>query len=366
MACVFWASVLIIVYVYIGYPLVLLVWSTLAPRPVRKRAPWVTAPWPGVSVILAVRNEGILLGRRLSNLFDQRYPGPLEIIVVSDGSTDDTRTALAPFSDRVRLVELPRSGKPMALNAGVAVANGQILLFADARQRFAAGAIVELVANFDDPDLGGVSGELILECESPDASSESSVAEGVGLYWTYEKWLRRHESSIGSTLGTTGAIHAMRRELWQPLPASTILDDVLAPMRLVLSGNRVVFDDRALAYDRAAATAEAESRRKRRTLAGNYQILALEPRLLVPFINPVWLQYVSHKLGRLVVPWALGGMLLTSVVMAPRHWWYLLALMLQLAFYGLAAFGGWLESRERNDRHRVDDLTPAASHDRAL
>src|SRR5262249_40841617 len=167
--------------------------------------------------------------------------------------------------------------------------------------------------------------------------SPSAVGEGVGLYWRHEKWLRRLESRIGSTLGATGAIYAMRRALWQPLPAATLLDDVLAPMRVVLAGRRVVFDDRARAFDRVAASAAAGSRRKQRTLAGNYQILALGPRLLVPAVNPVWLQYVSHKLGRLVVPWALVALLLTSVLLAPRGWLYGVALMLQLGFYGLAA-----------------------------
>ena len=138
-------------------------------------------------------------------------------------------------------------------------------------------------------------------------TSTSTIGDGVGAYWKYEKWLRRHERAIRSTLGATGAIYALRRSLWQPLPAETLLDDVLAPMRAVLSGWRVVFEEEATAEDRTAPDAAAEARRKRRTLAGNYQILAQEPRLLAPFANPVWLQYLSHKVGRLLVPWALLG-----------------------------------------------------------
>jgi hypothetical protein len=135
--------------------------------------------------------------------------------------------------------------------------------------------------------------------------------------------------------------------LWQPLPASTLLDDVLAPMRAVLAGHRIVFEERARAFDRAAPDSAAESRRKVRTLAGNYQILALEPRLLLPIVNPVWVQYVSHKVGRLLVPWALLILLAASIALAPRHWFYALALVVQAGFYGLAAFGWWIESRER-------------------
>src|SRR5262249_21769972 len=126
---------------------------------------------------------------------------------------------------------------------------------------------------------------------------QSTIADGVGLYWRYEKAIRRAESAVGSTLGATGAIYAMRRALWTPLPLDTILDDVLAPMRAVLAGYRVVFNDRARAFDRTAPDADAEARRKIRTLAGNYQILRLEPRLLLPWRNPVWFQYVSHKIG---------------------------------------------------------------------
>ena len=160
-----------------------------------------------------------------------------------------------------------------------------------------------LVANFADATVGAVSGELVLDCEM--GASASTASESVGGYWRYEKWLRARESEIDSMIGATGAIYAMRRACWQPLPDGTILDDLLAPMRAVLAGWRVVFEPRALAFDVTAPDVAAESRRKRRTLAGNYQILVLEPRLLVPGLNRVWLQYMSHKLGRLAVPWAL-------------------------------------------------------------
>jgi cellulose synthase/poly-beta-1,6-N-acetylglucosamine synthase-like glycosyltransferase len=201
------------------------------------------------------------------------------------------------------------------------------------------------VSNLTDPRVGGATGELVLDCEQGAASS--TVGEGVGAYWKYEKWLRRKESLVWSTLGATGCIYALRRELWRPLPADTLLDDVLAPMRAVLDGWRIVFDERAVAYDRAAPDAAAEARRKRRTLAGNYQILAQEPRLLLPFVNPVFLQYASHKVGRLLVPWALVALLAASAALAGDGWVYAGAFAAQVAFYGLAAVGAWLEARDR-------------------
>lgn len=339
MTVLFWLSLAFIVYAYVGYPCALAIVARLAPRPVRKR---VVSSSPGVSIVIAARNEARRLPARIQNLLSQDYNGPKQIIVVSDGSTDDTPDALRPYSKSVELVEIPPSGKAAALNAGVARARHEILLFADARQSFAPDALTHLTANFADPAVGGVTGELVLDCErDPRVLNDSAVAEGVGLYWRYEKWIRRKESLIHSTLGATGAIYALRRVHWAPLPPGTLLDDVLAPMRAVLQGARVVFDDSAVAYDRVAADAEEEQRRKTRTIAGNYQILALEPQLLNPFRNPVWLQYVSHKIAsRMLVPFALIACLLASAVLAMQHPFYLTVFSGQLAFYLLALYGG--------------------------
>jgi cellulose synthase/poly-beta-1,6-N-acetylglucosamine synthase-like glycosyltransferase len=353
METLFWASILLVFYVYAGYPLLLAIWSGLVSRPVAKRR---TLPAPTISVVIAARNEAQRLPARLANLLALEYPTPPEIIVVSDGSTDRTADALVRFGQRVRLIELPLGGKPLALNAGVAAARGDIVVFADARQRFAPNALTDLVANFADPSVGAVTGELVLDCEGNSGVSDSEIAEGVGLYWRYEKWLRRQESRVWSTLGATGAIYAMRRELWRPLPPETLLDDVLACMRIVLDGKRVVFDDDACAFDRVAPSGAAESRRKTRTLAGNYQILALEPRLLNPFANPVWLQYVSHKVGRLIVPWCLVLALISNIPLALRSWPYRLALLVQLCFYGLACLGARSAHQQaRDQRDQMDE-----------
>ncbi len=351
MAGVFWASTFVILYIYLGYPLLLAAWARLLPHPVRKAPLDAVRRWPSISIVVAARNEAARLPARVANLLDLNYPGAREVIVVSDGSTDGTREALREFESAggaaaLRVLDVPAGGKPLALNAGVHAATGDILIFADARQRFSPDTLVELVANFADPAVGGVTGELILDCESTPAAG-SSIGDGVGLYWTYEKWLRRNESTVWSTLGATGAIYALRRALWRPLPAGTLLDDVLAPMRAVLAGHRIVFEEKAVAFDKAAPDARAESRRKTRTLAGNYQILRQEWRLLIPVVNPVWLQYMSHKVGRLVVPWALLLAFGSSAVLARSRWLYTAALTVQVGFYGLAAAGAWAELRGR-------------------
>ncbi len=341
MKLVFWLSVAVTLYVYVGYPALMAIWARLAPRPVR-RLP-IT---PRISIVIAARNEADTIDRRLANLLSLDYPrDAMQIVVVSDGSTDATADILASYGSSIDVILLPPGGKARALNAGVAAARHEVLVFADARQTFAPDALRALVEPFADRAVGGVSGELLLDCESGEGTS--TIGEGVGAYWRYEKWLRRQESLAGSTLGSTGAIHAIRRDLWKPLPPETILDDVLAPMDVVLAGARVVFEGRARAFDRAASNGSAEFARKTRTLAGNYQLVMLRPRLLLPFANPVWLQFVSHKLGRLVVPYALLGIFVSSIALAAEERLFAAALGAQIVFYGLAAYGAVLDRRDR-------------------
>ena len=352
MEALFWLSVGLVVYVYAGYPVVLAVWARIKTFMAARRRPEsrslhsVAAALPPVTVVIAARNEAQRLPGRIDNLLTCDYPRDrLQIVVASDGSTDGTTDALAPYASSVELILLPAGGKARALNAAVARARHRILVFADARQRFASDTIRRLVSHFDSTSVGAVSGELVLDCE--DGGSDSTIADGVGAYWRYEKWLRRREAIVGSTLGVTGAVYAMRRDLWQPLPADTILDDVLAPMRIVLQRRRVVFDATARAFDQTAPDVSAEVRRKVRTLAGNFQLIVLEPRLLVPWLNPVWVQFMSHKVGRLAVPYALLAIFASSAWLAAVSWIYAAVFAGQLAFYGLAAYGAVLDRRRR-------------------
>ena len=349
METLFWISVAFVGYVYLGYPALLGVWAALTRRFGRERGrPTLhvrggrDAQWPGVTVVIAARNEAGRLPARIENLLASEYPSDrLQIIVASDGSTDGTAAALAPYAGRVELLMLPASGKAGALNAAVARAAHAIVVFADARQRFAPDAIGRLVRHFRDESIGAVSGELMID------ASTSTIGDGVGAYWRYEKWLRRREAIVGSTLGVTGAIYAMRRDLWRPLPPDTLLDDVLAPLRVVLEGYQVTFDSHAHAFDEAPKDAEQELRRKMRTLTGNFQLLAQEPRLLVPGVNPVWLQFMSHKIGRLFVPYALMAIFASSAALAPLSWIYATAFGAQVMFFALAIYGATLDRRER-------------------
>ncbi|HEU4386764.1 MAG TPA: glycosyltransferase family 2 protein, partial [Blastocatellia bacterium] len=336
----FWTAAAALAYIYVGYPVVVWCLAQLRPKTI------ATAPLtPRVSVVVACCNEAEAIQRRVENLLNSEYPaGSLEIILVSDGSTDATNDiARSLVSERIGLVELAeREGKAAALNAGVRLASGDVVVFADARQQFEPAAIRELVSNFADPSVGAVAGELVLA-----DSRTSPTGQGVALYWRYESWIRRNESRFDSTVGATGAIYAIRRELWSPIPAGTILDDVYVPMRIALGGHRVVLEDRARAFDTVSRTPSQEFRRKARTLNGNYQLVQLLPRLLVP-VHRLFFQFWSHKLMRLAAPFLL--LLLFAASIAAPGAVYKAALAMQAIFYAAAVPAAILNGRGKQTR----------------
>jgi poly-beta-1,6-N-acetyl-D-glucosamine synthase len=328
MKWVFWLSASLVGYSYLGYPVWLWLRSRWSPRPVRR-----SSGSPEVSAIMVVRNEEAVIARKVENLLMLEYPhGKLEVIVVSDGSDDRTVEILCEFEKRdprVQVVVKTESqGKAAGLNDAMAVARGELLLFTDARQPIEPQALRLLVENFGDPEVGAASGELML---GDPASGESG--KGMGVYWRIEKKVRELESICGSVAGATGAIYCARRELLDPLPAGTILDDVLLPMLVVKKGSRVIFDSRARAWDSPDLGGEREFSRKVRTLSGNYQLLQLAPWLLTAK-NPIRFEFISHKLLRLAVPFALVALLIASLFLA--HPFYRAALLAQILFYGLS------------------------------
>jgi glycosyltransferase involved in cell wall biosynthesis len=294
------------------------------------------------TVLLAAHNEENNIERRIAELRRQIATTGIdgEIIVMADGCTDRTVERAATFEDgpspRVHVLSWPENrGKAAALSFGASAATGDILLFADVRQSWAPDAILRMLENFADPAIGAVSGDLYLE-------SEPGVLAGVSLYWRFEKWLRRQESRCWSQVGVTGAISAGRRELFEPIPDGTVLDDVYWPLRIAMRGHRVIHDEAAWAFDRLPEKSSAEFRRKVRTLAGNLQLAGRIPASLLPWRNRVWLAWIWHKLARLVVPWALLGLLTTSALIDSP--WARGFAILQAACYlvALAGLTPWL------------------------
>jgi len=327
---VFWIAAALIGYSYLGYPVWLGLRSRWSPRPVRR-----SREEPTVSAVMVVRNEEAIVARKLENLLALDYPeAKLDVVVVSDGSSDSTAAILEQFvvSGRVHTLMKPSSqGKAAGLNDAIKLATGEVLLFTDARQQIELGALRLLVENFADPEVGAASGELMLG-----DPSTGETGKGMGLYWRIEKRVRDLESASGSVPGATGAIYCARRSLLDPLPEGTILDDVLLPMQIVRKGARVVFDPRARAWDSPDLGGSREFTRKVRTLSGNYQLLQLAPWLLSSK-NPIRFEFVSHKLSRLAVPFALLAALMASLFLTEPF--YRGALIAQLAFYTLSLVG---------------------------
>jgi len=331
-ATLFWTCAALVAWAYAGYPALMYVLQRAFGSDVATGS-GVGDDLPMASVVIAAHDEEHRIGARIADVLAQDYPHDrLRIVVVSDGSRDATAHVAAGSGDaRVRVIELAGNvGKAAALNAALATIDDGIVVFADARQRFAPGSLRRLVAPFADASVGSVSGELAFEPRAPGAT-----ATPLGLYWRMETALRWHEARLGALHGVSGAIHALRRARWVPMPPGTILDDMWIPLQAVLRGERVWIAQGAIAWDVPSATGAEEFRRKLRTLAGNWQLVARLPAVALPWRNPAFFAWFSHKFLRLLVPWALLAMLVASACAATPFWHALFAL--QLAAYAAAA-----------------------------
>lgn len=328
----FWFSLAVILYTYIGYPLAIALLAKTHPRAWRRESWPADAPAP-ISVIMAVHNGASMLRGKIEHLLALDQHLIREVIVVSDGSTDDTPMILRAASDpRLKTFVLEQhGGKAVALNRGLEAATGEIILFVDIRPRIEPGALDALLSNFADPSVGCVAGELLLKTEGLDHAA-SAVS---GLYWVYEQWIRNCEAAWDSPVGVYGGFYAVRRSAASLAPAGVILDDMFQPLSIIRKGFRSVLDRRAFVVDTWPAKVSGEFRRKVRTLAGNFQLIQMAPWLLTPE-NRVLFQLVSHKLLRLVVPYCFVLLLLTSAALGMRNGWLFAFTIAQVVFWGLA------------------------------
>ncbi|HZX89536.1 MAG TPA: glycosyltransferase family 2 protein [Rudaea sp.] len=325
-AWIFWSSLILVAYTYAGYAVLVALLARM-----RGSVPPGLAHTPPVTVVITAYNEAPRIAARVRNILAQDYPpGRLFVVVVSDGSDDGTERAAA-IDDRVRVLALPaNTGKAAALNAAMAAVRTEFVAFTDARQSFAPDALRRLLAAFADPRVGAVTGELKI------VESTGSRAGDTGLYWRMEQSLREGEALLGWLHGVSGAVYALRTELFRPLPSGTILDDMWLPLHVGFARRRIWMARDAIAHDIASATGAEEYRRKLRTLAGNWQLIARLPRLLNPWRNPLFFPWVSHKLLRLIAPWALIAAWAASAMHDGDF--YRLAFFVQSAAYIVAAF----------------------------
>jgi biofilm PGA synthesis N-glycosyltransferase PgaC len=327
-------SALLIAYVLLGYPLLLAALARRSTSAIRKQ--WQPR---SVTCLLPVYNGEPWIRQKLQSILALDYPAHLlQILVIDDGSTDGTGSIVAEFAPlRVESLRIPHSGKPTALNVGMTHARGELFFLTDVRQRLDEKSLRNLVECFGDPSVGVASGELIiLDGNTPQEAD-------IGVYWRYEKWIRRHLSRLDSVIGATGCIYAIRRELAVPLPTRTLLDDVYLPLAAFFKGYRVVFDSTAHAFDFPTALG-SEFRRKVRTQAGVFQVTRAYPMLLLPF-SRMWFHFVSHKLGRLALPHLMIVVAISSFTLPSP--WALAVVTGQAGFYLLAICDTWIPATWR-------------------
>lgn len=325
---IFSISALVIGYTYAGYPMIM---AGLARRRHPQRPPLLRdEDCPHVTAIIAVHNEQDRVLSKIADLRAQDYPQDrLKILFVSDGSTDQTNARLTNHPQASLLAYPDRQGKAHAINAGMAATHTPVVLLCDVRQQAQAHALRTVVSRLMQPGIGAVSGELAHRDPANPTSAQ------IGAYWRYEKWIRQSESAVSSVVGATGAFYAIRRAAFRPLPPDTLLDDFEIPMQIVRQGLQVKFESNALVFDELQKDMAGERKRKLRTLSGNFQSFSRHGWLFSPKANPIWIQFISHKVLRLVVPYALIASLL-SCLLSPQAWMQALGVA-QVGFYALAA-----------------------------
>ncbi len=334
---IFWCAAGLLVYTWIGYPLLMCLLALVAPKP--KRDP---AYEPKVSILIAAYNEADRIEWKVrQSLNELDYPADkLEVIVVSDGSTDRTDEILASIRDpRLRASRQPRGGKTRAQNFGVSQCTGEIIVFTDATTDLRPDAIRQLVALFADGRVGAVSG--ICRFVEPSETAPSPTGLGQILYGGYEHALRIFQSRVWTATACTGAIYAVRRDLYVPLPAHAC-SDMVEPIEIVRRGRRVLYAPGAIAYERPTRSIEDEFRMRVRVVSQGIAGLAIAGELLWFGKHP-WIafQLISHKLLRYTMPLLLAVIFAGSAALLPVRWWAPYVLGLQLAFYVVA----WISYR---------------------
>lgn len=334
MLWILFLSLSILIYTYVGYPLLIAFLAKCCPLDLKPRQGWI----PRVSVLIPVYNGEDFIEDKVESLLRQEYTGAkLEILLCSDASDDQSdmilRECERKYPDQVRVFCMERrSGKPAILNRLRKEATGEVLLLTDIRQPLKQDCVSKLVARLAIPGVAVVGGMLLLQGST-----------GAGLYWRYERWIRQSESDFRSVTGVSGSLYVIAAEDLEDIPEDIILDDVWVPSLQRLRRHRIVLEPGAVAWDKAMNDGR-EFGRKVRTLAGNYQLMARLPALLSPLHNPSWFEFVSHKLMRLLCPWALLALFVSNLLLlfqAQGRGLMALALLMggQLFFYGLALLG---------------------------
>jgi len=336
----FWVLALTVIYVYAGYPALLLLRSNIATKPIRRGT-----SLSQVTLVISAFNEDDVIAAKIENSLSLDYPRELlDVLVVSDASDDDTDDIVRGFADdKVRLLRMPqRGGKTLGLNAAVEQTDSEIVVFSDANAMYREDAIRALVRNFDDDEVGAAVGESTYSSAASDADRSESA------YWRYETAIKRLETEIGSTVGGDGAIYAVRRSLYRAMAADA-LSDFVNPLQVVAQGKRCVYEPDAVSVEDAAGSFDKEFRRKVRIVNRAWRATMAMKQMLNPFRFGFFsLQLLSHKLLRWLVPIFLAVILGTNIALFSAGPIYQATLAVQLAFYALALIGAMLEGQRNS------------------
>src|SRR6266481_4611390 len=332
---VLWISVALIIYVYIGYPLMIAWMARIWPLPTTHPEIQSDSDLPMVTVIIPAHNEEQWIERKIENTLALDYPhGRMHILVASDGSADKTVEIAKQFASRgVDVIHYPeRAGKVATMNRTVPSAEGEIIFFTDANALLEADALRLLIQHFSDPQVGCAGGNRVC------LATNTLSTEGESLYWRYEAWIRHSESCFHSALGAYGQLFAVRRQLFPFM--SVVSDDFPIPMKILVStGARTVFEPQAMARIPAARTLRQEWERKIRSHVAFLCDISNLKKGLVPWRSSIWWQFWSHHVFRVIVPFAM----LVALAVSPWLWKagmvYQLALYGQVLFYSLAVAG---------------------------
>lgn len=346
MIIIFWISIFLIVYTFVGYGFVLFILvriKSLFTKPFLFKAEF---PLPTVTVMVAAYNEEDIIEQKIENTLQLNYPkDKIQLIFITDGSSDRTENIISGYNEVTLLHEDVRSGKMAAIKRAIPYITGEITVFTDANTFLNTEAVNELVKHYQNPKVGAVAGEKRILVE---ASADASSA-GEGFYWKYESKLKKWDYALYSNVGAAGELFSIRTALYQPVESDTIIDDHMIAMRIAEKGSIIAYEPEAYAMETASADVKEELKRKIRIAAGGIQSILRLKKAANPFHNPVFtFQYISHRVLRwTITPFLLFLVLILNGVIAwnTQAAFYQVLFGLQVLFYLLSLVGLYFEQR---------------------
>ncbi|KAA0993771.1 glycosyltransferase family 2 protein [Dyadobacter aurulentus] len=346
MEILFWLSLIVVFYTFLGYGIVLYVLVRIRRIFKGKRVePRIDQEMPSLTLIIAAYNEESIIEEKIANTLQLKYPaGKLSVVFVTDGSTDRTPELVSAWPG-IKLMHTPmRSGKILAMHRAMKEITSEISVFTDANTFLNREALLLMARHYADPKVGAVSGEKRVMQEAV-----SDATAGEGFYWKYESTLKKWDSELYSVVGAAGELFSVRNSLYTDVEPDTILDDFMISMRIAQQGYRIIYEPAAYASELSSENISEELKRKVRIAAGGIQSILRLKKLLNPFHDPLLsFQYISHRVLRwTVTPFLMLLALLLNIVIVAQSggWLYTLILVLQVLFYSAALLGWLLEKR---------------------